>query len=311
MPSERLIGNAPIDSEGAIGSQSTQIAWRWRTNKANKVARNIYVRVPASGQFADGARAQLWKVEPAPERKRNIDISGLAGTPGAWVAVPGFAAESLVQNAFYDVAVFHPPNPGTYWFKSGFGNPASGSLSGQCVFRNNGTEDDPPNDLTFAGGAFGVDIEIDDAPASSDGKRTRALVVKKKLEDILNAAVSVTSAGTQVTYGFPRTVPERRWALLGDIRWLKSDWVTSGKRKEEIFAVEVTFAVQVPGGDGTEAEALAVDISADFESMLQTNPGLDGLCITSSLVPQSLRSWPIDKAYEAEYKTEVFATCRL
>lgn len=167
MVAERLIGNATIDQTSNIDATNRQLGWNFKTDAANKVVKGIYVRMPPSGGFVAGSRAQLWK-RAAPistsTRIQNIDISGVTGASGSWQAVPGVAQTALVQNDFYFVTVYMPStDPGVYLFKSGFGNPTNGSLSGNCIFKNGAADTAAPDDETFTNGAFAVDIEIDDA----------------------------------------------------------------------------------------------------------------------------------------------------
>lgn len=166
MAAERLIGNATIDQTDNIASTNRQLGWNFKTNAANKVLKNMYVRMPPSGGFVSGTRAQLWKrATPISSSTRllDIDISGITGASGSWQLVPGVTQTALVQNDFYFATIFMPStDPGVYLFKSGFGDPTSGSLSGNCIFKNGSADTVPPDDETFSGGAFGVDPEIDD-----------------------------------------------------------------------------------------------------------------------------------------------------
>lgn len=166
MAAERLIGNATIDQTDNIASTNRQLGWNFKTSAANKVVKNIYLRMPPSGGFVAGSRAQLWKRESpisTSTRIQDIDASVLTGASGSWQVVPGVAQTALVQNNFYFVTLFMPgTDPGVYLFKSGFGDPTSGSLSGNCIFKNGAADTAAPDDETFSGGAFGVDVEIDD-----------------------------------------------------------------------------------------------------------------------------------------------------
>ena len=172
MAAERLIGDATIDQTDNIASQNRQLGWNFKTSSSNKVVKRILVRIPPSGGFVAGSFAQLWKrATPisTSSRIQSIDVSAITGASGTWQTVPGVAQTPLVQNDFYFVTILMPnTDPGVYLFKSGFGNPASGSLSGNCIFKNTSaaTPDPdtiPPDDETFSNGAFGVDVEIDDA----------------------------------------------------------------------------------------------------------------------------------------------------
>lgn len=169
MVAERLIGSsgiAAMTTPGAISSTGRMLGWNLKTNAAGKQVTKIFVRMHESGSFVSGTKAQLWKrASPISSSTLllNIEIGGLSGASGADTQVPGVSSTALVQNDFYFVTIFHPTTQtGNYWFKSGFGNPASGTLSGNCIFRNGGTATNPPDDETFTNGGFGVDVEIND-----------------------------------------------------------------------------------------------------------------------------------------------------
>lgn len=138
---------------------------------------------------------------------------------------------------------------------------------------------------------------------------TRAVQVKQTLRGWLADMGLVEADQVQVTYGFPTRSPERRWAVVGDIRWDSAEWATNRSRNED-FAVLVVFSVQMLGGTSEETEVYATQLAAEFEDRLRANPSIDGLCITSGFTPRSLRSWPIDQGYECQFETEVQATCR-
>lgn len=171
MVAERLIGNAAIDQSLAIDNTNRQLGWNFSTNAEDKEVTRGFVRMPPSGGFVEGSFWQLWKrAAPisASTLLQSIDISGITGASGSWQQVPGVANTALITDDLYFVTVFMPhTDPGVYLFKSGFGNPTSGSLSGNCIFKNTDSSTvDPdtiaPDDETFTGGAFAVDIEIDD-----------------------------------------------------------------------------------------------------------------------------------------------------
>lgn len=138
---------------------------------------------------------------------------------------------------------------------------------------------------------------------------SNAIAVKIALRDLLRGLAVVVSDDVQVTYGFPTRSPERRWAVVGEISWQSAQWATNRSRTEE-FAVMVVFSVQIPGGISEDCEAYAVQLAAEFEDLLRADPSIGGRCITSGYVPRSLKSWPIDGAYECQFETEVRATCR-
>lgn len=132
--------------------------------------------------------------------------------------------------------------------------------------------------------------------------------VKTALKGLLADMAVTVSDDVQVTYGPVRT-PERKWAFVGEANWQGADWSTNRSRTEQ-FSVLVGFSYQMSGGTPAEAEAYTVGLAAEFEDLLKADPSLGGLCVTSSFVPRSLKSWPIDSAIEALFETEVRATCR-
>lgn len=156
-------------SGGAVSPQARQLGWNFKTNATGKIVVAGYVKMNNAGVFAAGTRWQLWK-RAAPISAstliQDIDIGGLTGSAGVEVAVPGVANTALVQNDFYFVTIFHPGSEtSNYWFKSGFGNPSNGSLSGNCIFRDSGgtSASTPPDDESFTNGSFAVDIAVDDS----------------------------------------------------------------------------------------------------------------------------------------------------
>lgn len=138
---------------------------------------------------------------------------------------------------------------------------------------------------------------------------TRAVAVKSRLEQVAAAQPIVDADRIQVTYGFPTREPERRWIAVGQIGWSDTSWSTNRNRTES-FTVTVVFSVVTRGGSSREVEAYAVEMARDFESALTADPSIGGLCITSGFTPRSLKSWPVDGAYEGQFETEVTATCR-
>jgi hypothetical protein len=175
MAAERLIGTSGLNQmtqTDAIASQGRMLGWNWKTSGTGKKVTGIYIRMHESGSFVSGTRVLLFKrASPISTSTliQNIDVSSLTGSSGAEIAVPGVAQTALVQNDFYFVALYHPSTQtGNYWFKVGFGNPANGSLSGNCIFKNGSTATDPPDDETFTDGGFGIDVEINDDIVSAE-----------------------------------------------------------------------------------------------------------------------------------------------
>lgn len=221
MAAERLLGNAgllAVSGSGAIAPDNRMLGYNWRTDLPNKVITNIYVKMPpAATQFAAGTRVQIWKrATPIGDsvRLQNIDIGGgiVTGAAGSEQPVPGVANTALVQNDFYFVTIFQPFNHGgNYWFNAPGGSPGTGSMSGNCIFRNTGSgtlnpEDLPPDDETFTGGRFAVDVEINDV--STDINATLAIVlppiglnlaVAAQNEATLNITLPPVQAGLSAT----------------------------------------------------------------------------------------------------------------
>ncbi|MER7445049.1 hypothetical protein [Micromonospora avicenniae] len=138
---------------------------------------------------------------------------------------------------------------------------------------------------------------------------TKAVEVKQALRAILADMALTATDKVQVTYGFPTRAPERRWAVVGEINWDSAEWATNRSRNEE-FTVSVIFSVQDAGGTSEGAEGYAVALAKEFEERLAADPSIGGRCITSSFVPRSMKSWPIDGAYECQFETQVRATAR-
>ncbi|WP_200209112.1 hypothetical protein [Micromonospora coerulea] len=138
---------------------------------------------------------------------------------------------------------------------------------------------------------------------------TKAVAVKTALKGLLDGMAITTLDNVQVTYGFPTRSPERKWAVVGEVRWDTADWATNRSRTET-FAVSVIFSVQTAGGTSAECEAYAIQLAAEFESLVSADPSIGGRCITSTFTPKSLKSWPIDGAYESQFETEVRASAR-
>lgn len=138
---------------------------------------------------------------------------------------------------------------------------------------------------------------------------TKALAVKQKLRDVLAAMPITTTDEVQVGFGLPTRVIDKRYAFVGETRWESSVWATNHSRIEN-FAVTVGFSTQIGGGTAEETEAYVIGLAAAFESAVSANPSLDGLCISTTYAPKRVNSWAIDNAYEAQFETEVLATCR-
>jgi hypothetical protein len=138
---------------------------------------------------------------------------------------------------------------------------------------------------------------------------TRAIAVKVALKAIADKQPIVSRDRIHVTYGFPTREPDRRWIAIGQIDWSDASWSTNRSRTES-FSVTVVFSVVMRGGTSREAEAYAAEMARDFETALSADPSIRGLCITSGFIPRTIKSWPADGAYEAQFETQVTATCR-
>ncbi|MEU8086333.1 hypothetical protein AB0B57_22325 [Micromonospora sp. NPDC049101] len=138
---------------------------------------------------------------------------------------------------------------------------------------------------------------------------TKAVAVKAALKTLLAGQQIVVTDKVQVTYGFPTRSPDKKWAVVGDVRWESAEWATNRSRTES-FAVDVVFSVQVAGGTSEECESYAIRLAAEFEDALRADASIGGRCITSGFIPRSMKSWPIDGGYESQFETEVRASCR-
>lgn len=137
-------------------------------NGANYHVSPVYDR---ESVFVAGTKWQLWKRESPISSStllQSIEIGSgvIAGVGFTWKEVPGITQSSIIAGESYFTNIFHPSSdPGDYLFASAFGNPSGVSLSGNCIFKNGGTNTQPPDDETFTDGAFAVDVEIDESTA--------------------------------------------------------------------------------------------------------------------------------------------------
>lgn len=221
MAVERLLGNAnllAVDSSAAISPENRQLGYSWKTNAAGKETVAGYVKMPpAATQFAAGTKFQIWeRASPISSSTRilNVEIGGgvVTGAAGSEQAVPGVAGIALTQNALYFVTIFQPhDHGGNYWFKAEGSNPGSGTMSGNCIFRNtsSGTsnpQDLPPDDETFTNGRFAVDIAIDDVSSDIDVTLTivlpgilSSLAVEPPIDATLNLVLPGVLSGLTVS----------------------------------------------------------------------------------------------------------------
>lgn len=139
---------------------------------------------------------------------------------------------------------------------------------------------------------------------------TKAVAVKKALKTLLDGMPIVSEKDIQVTYGFPGKAPQRKWAVVGGIQWGSSEWATNRSRQEE-FTVSVIFSAVIQASNSEETEEYVIAMASDFEEKLKADPSLNGLCVSTGFTPKSLQAWPNDTtSYEAQFETEVSATCR-
>lgn len=250
MAVERLLGTAnllAVDTQGAIAPDNRMLGYSWRTNTADKQVTGIYVKMPpATTQFAAGTRAQLWRrASPISSSTLELDLDigagVVTGASGSEQLVPGSSGYPLIQNQLYFVTIFQPHNHGgNYWFKSLGTDPSSGSLSGNCIFKNtgSGTVDPhliPPDDETFTNGRFAVDIAIDDISSDIDATLTinlpamgLDLAVEPPIDAFLNLGLPSVGLGLLVSESvLYDNLRQFIWATLGGDATLNSYGITS------------------------------------------------------------------------------------
>jgi hypothetical protein len=170
MAVERLLGAAAlatVNTEEALGGTAKQLGWNFRTNATGKSVVAGYVRMTSAGTFVAGTKWQLWeRATPvsASIRRLNIELGGISAASGTEITVPAFTPYPIGQNADFMATIFHPSTQGgNNWFQAGFGDPASGTLSGNNIYYDTAaTVDTPPQFEGFTDGAFAVDVAIDD-----------------------------------------------------------------------------------------------------------------------------------------------------
>lgn len=116
---------------------------------------------------------------------------------------------------------------------------------------------------------------------------------------------------TQTTWGFPIGEPQRRWVMLGEIRWDASDWATN-RSKQEVFGIQVTINCQIRGGNAEEAERECYRMIEHIENKMKADPRMGiGAVAWTSFVPRSLTSFPSDAYFEGQLEAELVVTARL
>lgn len=138
---------------------------------------------------------------------------------------------------------------------------------------------------------------------------TSALAVKSALKAEIDSVE--TDGNLEVTWGFPKKEPAKRWCIVGDIKWDTSEWITN-RGKNESYKIVVDVWVRITGGTAQEAETQAEAYESLIEDALKANPkvGVSNV-ITSSFIPVELQSWPQDDGGEARFKCEFAVTARI
>lgn len=134
------------------------------------------------------------------------------------------------------------------------------------------------------------------------------LDVKRFLKTTLQAMPILSSADVQITHSFPKA-PRRTFVFIGDAVTQRVEWMTNRSREEE-FSITVGFSVSQVRPDGETAEDQLLQIAENFEEVLDQDPGLGGLAVTSHFYPKRLGSRAVDSYNEAYLETEVVVTCR-
>lgn len=112
------------------------------------------------------------------------------------------------------------------------------------------------------------------------------------------------------TWGMPGGDPERRWVVVGDVKWLETNWATDKSRREQ-FTVKVVVNCQISGASAEEVEEQVMAYSGAFEDALKADPRLGiGSVTNTSWQPISLDSWPITDGYEGQLEANVYVDAR-
>lgn len=137
---------------------------------------------------------------------------------------------------------------------------------------------------------------------------TKMLEAKQALKAILQGMPILADADVQITHSFPKA-PRRTFAFIGDATMQRVEWMTNRSREEE-FSVAVGFSVSKIRTTAEDAETHVIAVAEQFEEVLDEDPGLGGLAVTSRFYPKRLGSQAVDSFYEAYMETEVVVTCR-
>lgn len=167
MATETIFTSQTPNQESAVGGTARMLAMKWKTNATGKRVTAMRVWLPSTG-LQTGMRCQLWR---APSTLlQNILLDGHSGTPSSWMPVSGVSVENITPNQDYYAAFFIPSTAsGNYPFGNTGGPISNGSITANNIFRNGGTSTDAPNDETFTGGLFFVDITLSDETVMTFG----------------------------------------------------------------------------------------------------------------------------------------------
>lgn len=149
----------PGSTDGVAGT-ARMLGMKWDTSSTGKQVTGGRVWIPATG-LAAGMRWQLW--EAPSTLLQDILLDGHSGTPDSWMPIVGVTNEAITQSQDYYVTFYIPSTAGgDYVFSSSGGPITSGSITASNIFKNGGTSAQPPDDETFTGGLFFVDIDLND-----------------------------------------------------------------------------------------------------------------------------------------------------
>lgn len=137
---------------------------------------------------------------------------------------------------------------------------------------------------------------------------SNALAVKAALKAKVDSLPEL--ADVQRTWGLPARQPDKRWCLIGQVQWEKSDWATNRSR-EERFSIKVVLSVQITGATAEDVETACMNYATEIEAALKADPKLgQPNVVTSSFVPRELNSFPLDGVIEGQLEAEYQVTAR-
>lgn len=158
-----IVAQTP-SNDATDGSSTRSVGQRFQTSATGKVVSSGRAWVPATG-LGTTALWQLWDTT-GPTKVAEVDLAALpTPTPSAWMDVPLASSVALTQSHNYIVTHFMNGAANYVWKTSETYPTGSGGTvtSDVCIFRNNGTSSQAPNDTTFTGGLFFVDVNVTDA----------------------------------------------------------------------------------------------------------------------------------------------------